>query len=212
MKVLILGSGAREHAMAEAVAASPLQPQVFVAPGNDGLRSVAECVALSLDDVEGIADWAASQAVDMTIAGSEEPLVRGVWDAFDARHLKLFGPSAAAAQLEGSKVFAKEFMRRQAIPTADFTVCNDLQQAQAHVQDRQLPMVIKADGLAAGKGVFVAQTAAECDSALEEIFVAERFGAAGRQVLIEDCLQGVEVSVFAICDGYSHRIDRKSVV
>jgi phosphoribosylamine--glycine ligase len=206
LKVLILGSGAREHALAEAVAASGRKPQVFVAPGNDGMRDVATCVDLPLQDVDAQADWAVQNDIDLTIAGSEEPLVRGAWDAFDARRKRLFGPSAAAARLEGSKVFAKEFMHRHAIPTAAFTVCASREEAEAAVQRHGLPCVLKVDGLAAGKGVYVVRTPSECDQAFAELFVDARFGPAAARVLVEDCLEGPEASVFAICDGYSYRI------
>ena len=206
MKVLILGSGAREHALVEAVAASPRKPDVYVAPGNDGMRAMATCVDLSLNDVEALAQWADDNAMDLTIAGSEEPLVLGAWDAFDARQRRLFGPSQAAAQLEGSKLFAKQFMQRHGIPTAEFSVCDNLEAAEADLRRRGLPLVLKADGLAAGKGVYVVRTQQEAQAALQELFVQRRFGDAAQQVLIEECLEGPEVSIFALCDGYSYRL------
>ncbi len=161
MKILILGSGAREHAMAAALARSRHAPEVFVAPGNAGMTDVARRVDVSLGDLEGLAAFAERESVRLTLAGSEEPLVRGAWNSFDAHGLRLFGPSAEGARLEGSKAWAKEFMRRHGIPTASFQVHDDFERACRALDDFDLPCVIKADGLAAGKGVSIVSTRGE---------------------------------------------------
>jgi phosphoribosylamine--glycine ligase len=206
MKILVLGSGAREHALAQSLAASAGEPEVLVAPGNDGMRDVARPVAVPLGDVEALADLAQREGVALTIAGSEEPLVRGAWDAFDGRGLRLFGPSAAAARLEGSKAFAKDFMQRHAIPTAAYDICADIASARAALRRRGFPLVIKADGLAAGKGVHVVGGAAEAEASLQAMLEAGRYGEAGRVVVIEEALAGPEISVFAVSDGYTWRL------
>jgi phosphoribosylamine--glycine ligase len=206
MKVLVLGGGAREHALADALTRSAARPEVLVAPGNDGMRDVARPVPAGLGDVEALADLAQREAVDLTIAGSEEPLVRGVWDAFDARGLRLFGPSRAAAQLEGSKAFAKQFMRRHGIPTAGFEIHTDFDTARAGLARAAFPLVVKADGLAAGKGVHVVPDAAAAEASLRAMLVEGRYGDAGRVVVVEEALQGPEISVFALSDGYTFRL------
>jgi len=206
MKVLVLGGGGREHALAHALARSRPRPEVLVAPGNDGMRDVARIVPVPLHDVPALADLAQREAVDLTVAGSEEPLVLGAWDHFAGRGLRLFGPSLRAARLEGSKRFAKEFMRRQSIPTADFRAHGDLGAALADLRQRRLPVVVKADGLAAGKGVHVAATAAEAEASLHAMLVEGRYGDAGRTVILEEALCGPELSVFAIADGRKYRI------
>ena len=206
MKVLVLGSGAREHALAHALARSPRCTEVLVAPGNAGMRNVARVLPLPLDDLSALASAAREEGVALTVAGSEEPLVRGVWDVFDAAELRLVGPSAAAAALEGSKVFAKEFMRRYGIPTADFEVCEDLEAGLRAVLRRGFPQVLKADGLAAGKGVHIVTSAAEAESSLRAMMVDGKYGEAGRRVVLETSLTGPEISVFALCDGYNYRL------
>src|SRR2546426_3522957 len=199
MKVVVLGSGAREPALAEALSRSAAQPEVLVAPGNDGLRDVARSVPVSLGDVAALVELAHDERVDLTLAGSEEPLVRGVWDAFDARGMRLFGPSAAAARLEGSKAHAKEFMRRAGIPTAKFEVYSDFERALGATQRAAYPLVLKADGLAAGKGVHVVASAAEAEAVLRSMLVEGRYGPAGATVIGEEALRGFEMSVFPVC-------------
>ena len=206
MKVLVLGGGGREHALAEALGQSARCDEVLVAPGNDGMRDVARVVPVPLHDLEGLVDLARRERVDLTVAGSEEPLVRGVWDAFDLAGLRLFGPSAAAAELEGSKVFAKEFMRRHGIPTAGFEVVADFDRACAALAHCAYPLVIKADGLAAGKGVHIVHSRPEAEASLRAMLVDRRYGDAGARVLLEEALRGPELSVFAISDGYSYRL------
>jgi phosphoribosylamine--glycine ligase len=206
MKVLVLGSGGREHAIAAALARSPRVEEVLVAPGNDGMLDVARRLDVPLDDLDRVAEAARAAKIRLTIAGSEEPLVRGAWNVFDRKRMRLFGPSAEAAQLEGSKVWAKEFMRRHAIPTASFSIHDDFDAARSDVARRPLPFVIKADGLAAGKGVHVIQERDAAERALRGMMLEGAYGSAGRRVVIEEALTGVELSVFAISDGYSHRI------
>ncbi len=206
MRVLVLGSGAREHALAHALRQSPLAPEVFVAPGHDAMDDVARSVPIPLSDLDALADFAAREDIAITIAGSEEPLVRGVWDTFHARGLRLFGPSAAAARLEGSKRFAKEFMQRAGVPTARASIFDDFDRARAALAHQEYPLVVKADGLAAGKGVHIVRTAAEAEVSLRAMLIEGRYGDAGGCVLLEECLQGPEVSVFALSDGSTYRI------
>src|SRR5262245_31021165 len=206
MKVLVLGSGGREHALAESLSRSPRADQIWVAPGNDGMRDVARPAAVSLHDFDALLRLVRDEGIDFTIAGSEEPLVRGVWDRFDAANARLFGPSRAAAALEGSKVFAKEFMRGHGIPTAPFEVFTDFDRAVAALRTREYPLVLKADGLAAGKGVHIVGTPAELEASLRAMLVERRYGEAGARVLWEERLEGPELSVFAVSDGYSYRV------
>jgi phosphoribosylamine--glycine ligase len=206
MKVLVLGSGAREHALAHALARSSRCSEVLVAPGNAGMRDVARLLPVSLEDLPALVEAAHREGVKLTVAGSEEPLVRGVWDLFDAAGLRLLGPSAAAAALEGSKAFAKEFMRRHGIPTADFEVSDDFDAAMRASLRRGYPQVLKADGLAAGKGVHILTSAADAEASLRAMLVENQYGEAGHRVILEKQLSGPEISVFALCDGYNYRI------
>jgi phosphoribosylamine--glycine ligase len=200
MKVLILGSGGREHALANAIAASPLLTELIVAPGNPGVGEVARLAPLDPLDVEAVVAFCKAEAVDLVVVGPEAPLVAGVADALRAAGVAVFGPSKAAAQLEGSKVFTKELCREKNIPTAAWARFRMPEAAIAYVRARGAPIVVKADGLAAGKGVVVAATVAEAEAAVREI-LGGRFGAAGSSVVVEDCLEGEEASFFAICDG-----------
>ena len=201
MRVLIVGQGAREHALAWAVAQSPRVERLYCAPGNVGIAQVAECVTVARGGGADLADWAAENRVDLTIVGPEAPLVSGIADAFAARGLRLVGPSRAAAEIEGSKVFAKELMRRWGIPTAAYRVFDDPASARAYARSQELPVVIKADGLAAGKGVTVARDWETVDAAIRAIMEEQVFGEAGRRVIIEEFLPGREVSVLALTDG-----------
>jgi phosphoribosylamine--glycine ligase len=201
MKVLIAGSGGREHALAWAIARSPRVEKVYTAPGNGGTAQVGENVDIAATDVDRLVAFAADRSVDLTVIGPEAPLMEGIVDSFQAAGLRCYGPRRDAARLEGSKVYAKEFMRRHAVPTADFAVFEDAEAARKHVSDRGAPIVIKADGLAAGKGVIVAATVEEAHAAIDAIMVARAFGPAGNRVVVEECLQGDEVSVHAICAG-----------
>ena len=203
MKILIVGGGGREHALAWKVAQSPRTSQVFVAPGNAGTAGAAktENVAIGAEDVEALLDFARRERIDLTIVGPEAPLVLGIVDQFEAVGLRCFGPSQAAAQLEGSKSFSKDFLARHQIPTAAYRVFDASESAIAYVRERGAPLVIKADGLAAGKGVFIAQTEDEALAAIHDIVVEGRFGSAGASVVIEDFLDGEEVSFIVVSDG-----------
>ena len=200
--VLILGSGAREHALARALASSPLIGNLFVAPGNPGCASVACTLALDLADHAAIAAACRRQAIDLVVVGPEAPLVAGIVDDLAIEGVVCFGPTRAAARLEGSKGFAKDFCREFGIPTGDYRKFHDPRDAKEHIRARGAPIVIKADGLAAGKGVVVAMTLAEAEAAVDALF-SDAAGSAGAQLIIEEFLEGEEVSFFALCDGVS---------
>ncbi|MGY8818838.1 MAG: phosphoribosylamine--glycine ligase [Pseudomonadales bacterium] len=202
MNVLIIGSGGREHALAWKVAQDPRVEKVFVAPGNAGTATEAKCenVAIDVLAIEQLADFA-EQNVQLTIVGPEAPLVKGVVDLFRSRGLDCFGPTAAAAQLEGSKAFTKDFLARHHIPTADYQNFTEVQPALAYLQEKGAPIVIKADGLAAGKGVIVAMTLAEAEEAVRDMLSGNAFGDAGARVVIEEFLDGEEASFIVMVDG-----------
>jgi phosphoribosylamine--glycine ligase len=202
MNVLIIGSGGREHALAWKVAQDPRVQKVFVAPGNAGTATEAKCenVAIEVTALEQLADFAAAH-VTLTIVGPEVPLVAGVVDLFRARGLDCFGPTAGAAQLEGSKAFAKDFLARQKIPTADYQNFTEIEPALAYLKEKGAPIVIKADGLAAGKGVIVAMSLAEAEDAVRDMLAGNAFGEAGSQVVIEEFLDGEEASFIVMVDG-----------
>ena len=203
MKILVVGSGAREHALVWKLGREPGVTAVVCAPGNAGTGQQAVNRPVDVSDPEAILALAAAEAVDLTVVGPELPLARGVQDLFAARGRSLFGPSGTAAQLESSKAFAKAFMARHGVPTARFRVCDTPEAALAAVSGEEFgfPVVVKADGLAAGKGVTVAPDRETAGQALRDAMIAGRFGAAGRRVVIEECLVGSEASFFAICDG-----------
>ncbi|WP_454913243.1 phosphoribosylamine--glycine ligase [Stutzerimonas chloritidismutans] len=202
MNVLIIGSGGREHALAWKVAQDPRIAKVFVAPGNAGTATEAKCenVAIDVLAIEQLADFAAAN-VQLTIVGPEAPLVKGVVDLFRSRGLDIFGPTAAAAQLEGSKAFTKDFLARQNIPTADYQNFTEVEPALAYLREKGAPIVIKADGLAAGKGVIVAMTLAEAEEAVRDMLSGNAFGDAGARVVIEEFLDGEEASFIVMVDG-----------
>jgi phosphoribosylamine--glycine ligase len=203
MKILVIGSGGREHALAWKLAAEPGVSDVLCAPGNPGTAAFARNVPLDAADIEGLARLAGRESVDLTLVGPELPLDRGIVDLFSSRGLLIFGPSRAAAQLECSKVFAKELMARHGVPTAQYRVFDDPADAKACVTRGELgfPVVVKADGLAAGKGVVVAPDLPEALAAVAAAMETRQFGEAGARVVLEECLTGPEVSFFAICDG-----------
>jgi phosphoribosylamine--glycine ligase len=201
LKVLVVGSGAREHALAWALHRSPRVRGVFVAPGNAGTASLARNVDIPATDVARLVAFAREQAIDLTVVGPEAPLVAGIVDRFRDAGLACYGPTAAAARLEGSKAFAKEFMRRHGIPTARFAVFDEAGPALAFARSLGTPVVVKADGLAAGKGVVVAGDAAEAERAIHQMLVEGRFGEAGARVVVEEFLTGEEVSIHAVCAG-----------
>ena len=204
MKVLVVGAGGREHTLCWALAASPLVDQLYCAPGSDAIAREATCVALQIDDLAGIAAFCRDEGIELVVPGPELPLVLGLVDRLEAAGIPVFGPSAAAARLEGSKAFAKEFCSRHRIPTAPFRTftVDEVDAARAYVREHGAPLVIKADGLAAGKGVTVAGTIEEALAALDQAF-GGAFGEAGRTVVIEACLVGEEASLFALVDGAS---------
>jgi len=203
MNILVIGSGGREHALAWKAARSPLADTVFVAPGNAGTAREPGLQNVDIDvmDLDALADFAAANNVGLTIVGPEAPLVAGVVDTFEARGLRIFGPSAGAAQLEGSKAFTKDFLARHAIPTADYANFTDVDQALAYVREKGAPIVVKADGLAAGKGVIVAMTLAEAEAAIRDMLAGNAFGEAGSRVVIEEFLEGEEASFIVMVDG-----------
>ncbi len=203
MKVLVIGSGGREHALAWKLARSPRVSEVIVAPGNAGTATEAGCrnVAVKVTDLDGLLKLAQDEGASLTVVGPEVPLVLGVVDAFRAAGLRIFGPTAAAAQLEGSKAFAKDFLARHGIPTAFYAVHTEVDAALAYVREKGAPIVIKADGLAAGKGVIVAMTLEEAEAAVRDMLSGNAFGDAGARVVIEEFLEGEEASFISMVDG-----------
>lgn len=203
MKVLIIGSGGREHALAWKAAQAPYVETVYVAPGNAGTAREPKLANLEIaaDDLEALAAFADQHQVELTIVGPEAPLVAGIVDLFQERGLRIFGPTAAAAQLEGSKAFTKDFLARQGIPTAQYRNFTELDPALAYLRERGAPIVIKADGLAAGKGVIVATTLSEAEVAVRDMLAGNRFGDAGHRVVVEDFLEGEEASFIVMVDG-----------
>ncbi len=200
MKVLVIGSGGREHALCWALAASPLVDGLFCAPGNGGIAEVATCLPVDVLDFDGIVAACRQQAIDFVVVGPEAPLVAGLIDRLTAEGIKAFGPNASAARLEGSKAFTKEICTRFGIPTAASGTFADPEPAKEFVRAQGAPIVVKADGLAAGKGVIIAMTVDEALTAVDDI-LGGQFGAAGAQVVIEEFLEGEEISFFALCDG-----------
>jgi len=203
MKVLVIGSGGREHALAYKAAQSPIAEKVFVAPGNAGtaLEVNVENVAIGVEDYQTLLAFAKEQNIGLTIVGPEVPLVDGIVDRFQAEGLMIFGPARGAAQLEGSKAFAKDFLARNAIPTAAYATFTDPEKALVYLKEQSLPIVIKADGLAAGKGVVVATQRAEAETAIKDMLSGNRFGDAGSRVVIEEFLDGEEASFIVMTDG-----------
>ena len=203
MKVLVIGNGGREHALAWKAAQSPLAEKIYVAPGNPGTAREAkvENVAISATDVPALVAFAQKEQIGLTIVGPEAPLVIGVVDAFRAAGLTIFGPTQAAAQLEGSKAFTKDFLARQQIPTAEYQNFTDVEPALAYLREKGAPIVVKADGLAAGKGVIVAMTLQEAEDAVRDMLSGNAFGDAGSRVVIEEFLDGEEASFIVMVDG-----------
>ena len=201
MHILVVGGGAREHALLWKLAQSPRRPRLYCAPGNAGSAALAENVPIGAEDVPALARWAEEHAVDLTVVGPEAPLAAGLADVLAARGLAVFGPTRSAAAIEASKAWAKDLMQRHGIPTARATVVDDPVAARRALDAVGLPVVVKADGLAAGKGVTVATTCAEAEAAIDACLVDRVFGAAGERVVVEECLQGQELSVLAFTDG-----------
>ena len=201
MKVLVTGSGGREAALVWKLSKSPLVDKIYAAPGNGGISKFAECVNIKADAINDLTEFAASQKVEVTIVGPEAPLAIGIVDAFNNRGLPIFGPTKHAAELEASKVFAKELMKKYNIPTAQFESITDPQKALDHLHEHGTPIVVKADGLAAGKGVIPCTDLETAEQAINNILVDKQFGAAGEKVVLEEYLEGEEVSILAFTDG-----------
>lgn len=202
MKVLVVGSGGREHALCWKIAQRP-GTEVYVAPGNIGMVDVATLVNIKVDDIAGFVDFAKAEGIDLTVVGPELPLTLGIVDAFQEAGLACFGPNKAAAKLEGSKAFSKELMKKYGIPTAAFDTFTDVDKAKAFVDEIGVPCVVKADGLAAGKGVIICMTREEADKAIEDMLTDHAFGDASATIVIEEYMVGPEVSVLAFADGKS---------
>ncbi|MCZ6786429.1 MAG: phosphoribosylamine--glycine ligase [Planctomycetota bacterium] len=201
MKVLVVGGGGREHALAWSLSRSPRVSKLFCAPGNAGIAQIADCIDIDANDFDRLVSFAKEVGVDLTVVGPEDPLCNGIVDRFESEGLRVFGPKKDAAEIEGSKIFSKRLMARYMIPTATGRPFDECDRALRFVEGADFPLVIKADGLAAGKGVTVARSVEEATAALEAAMVDKRFGAAGGSVLIEDYLQGEEASVLAFTDG-----------
>lgn len=207
MRILILGSGGREHALAWKVNQSPLVKNIFCIPGNPGTAEIAENISGDLSDFKSLIQFVKQNAIDLTIVGPEQPLVDGIVDAFTEENLAIFGPSKAAAQLEGSKAFSKDLMQKHGIPTAQYATFTQKNAAQKYLDEQNsYPIVLKADGLAAGKGVLICHTRVEAIAGLDTILTDKAFGEAGAQLVIEEFLDGDEFSLFALCDGTHYHL------
>jgi len=201
MKILVVGSGGREHALCWAISGSPMAEAIYCAPGNAGIAEIAQLVPIPVDNLDGLVDFCITSSIDFVIVGPELPLTLGLVDRLNAVGIKAFGPSAAAARLEGSKAFTKDLLQRYGIRTAAWQRFTDAESAKNYVREQSLPIVIKADGLAAGKGVTIAETLADADQAIDDALIHGQFGTAGAEIIIEEFLVGEEVSFFALSDG-----------
>jgi len=201
MKVLVVGGGGREHALVWKISQSPLVEHIYCAPGNAAVAKLASCVDIGVTDLQRLARFASDKRIELTVVGPELPLTLGLVDLFESRGLKAFGATQKASEIEGSKAFCKELLKRHGIPTAEYEVFRDRDRAADYIRSREGPLVVKADGLAAGKGVIVAQTPKEALEALDRIMVEKEFGTAGDRVVIEDCLTGEEASFLVFTDG-----------
>jgi len=201
MRILVVGSGGREHALCWKIAASPLCDKLFCAPGNAGIAEEATCLPVPVDDIDGLVDLARNEHIDLVVVGPEAPLVAGLVDRLEENGIPAFGPTAKAAEIEGSKGFMKDLCAKYNIPTAAYRRCTNPADAKAFARSLTAPIVVKADGLAAGKGVIICADHAEADKAIDDILVAGQFGAAGAELVIEEFLEGEELSFFALVDG-----------
>ena len=206
MKILIVGSGGREHAIAMSVAKSSRAEKIYCAPGNAGIGQIAQCVPIGAMEFEKLAAFAKENAIDLTIIGMDDPLVGGIVDVFEAEGLRVFGPSRAAAILEGSKAFSKDLMKKYRIPTAAYETFDDPEKALAYLETAKMPIVLKADGLALGKGVLICNTLEEARDGVKEIMMDKKFGSAGNHMVIEEFMTGREVSVLSFVDGKTIKI------
>jgi len=200
MRILVIGSGGREHALVWKIAQSKLVDKIFCAPGNAGIAGLAECIDIKSEDIIGLLEFARKEKIDLTVVGPEAPLSAGIVDEFIKVGLKIFGPNKAASRMEASKVFSKQIMAKYKVPTADFMVFDNPEEAKKHIDKIDAPCVVKADGLAAGKGVVVARTKDEAKQAVVSMMEQKIFGDAGNRVIVEECLQGQEVSILVITD------------
>jgi phosphoribosylamine--glycine ligase len=201
MKILVVGGGGREHALVWKIAQSPLVDKIFCAPGNPGIAGLAECVQISAEDIDALLAFAQAESIALTVVGPEVPLTMGIVDRFQAAGLEIFGPNQAAAQIEGSKGFSKDLMAKYNIPTAAYRSFTDRDAAVDYIREQGAPIVVKADGLAAGKGVIVAMTEEQALAAIDDIMLDKVFGSAGASVVIEEFMEGEEASFFAFTDG-----------
>lgn len=201
MKILVIGSGGREHALVWKISQSPLVKKIYAAPGNAGIEALAECVPVTVDQIDRLREFAFDQKIDLTVVGPESPLVQGIVDSFQAAGLKIFGPSREAAQLEGSKAFSKNLMAEVGVPTAAFQVFDNVNEAKRFIVDREPPFVIKADGLAGGKGVLIANSCEEGVEVVNQMIRNRLFGDSGKQVVIEEFFKGDELSILLFTDG-----------
>ncbi|MCM8819571.1 MAG: phosphoribosylamine--glycine ligase, partial [Candidatus Omnitrophica bacterium] len=200
MRILVIGSGGREHALVWKISQSKIVDKIFCAPGNGGIAELAECIEINAEDIESLVNFARKEKIDLTVVGPEAPLAKGIVDEFENYKLKIFGPSKIATQIEASKIFAKKIMKRYGIPTADFEIFDHPSSAKRYIEKKGVPCVIKADGLAQGKGVIVANTLKEAQDAVTAIMEDKIFGKAGEQIIIEDYLEGQEASIIVMTD------------
>jgi phosphoribosylamine--glycine ligase len=200
MKVLVIGSGGREHTLIWKINQSPKVSQIYCAPGNAGISQLAQCINIDADNIEKLADFAQKEKIDLTLVGPELPLSKGIVNEFNKKNLRIFGPSQEATEIESSKVFSKHLMKKYNIPTANYEVFKNSEKALDYIIQQTFPLVIKADGLAAGKGVFIINNLEQAKDALDILMEEKKFGEAGRQVVIEEFLDGEEISILAFCD------------
>ena len=198
MRVLVIGQGGREHALCWKLRQSPLVKEIYAAPGNAGIAEVADCVPIGVADIIELADFAEKLKIDLTVVGPELPLTLGIVDEFQKRGMRIFGPSRLAAELEGSKVFSKEFMKKYGIPTAEAAVCSSVDEAKQAIKKAKFPCVVKVDGLASGKGVVIVENQKEADEYLKLVYEDRKFGKAAERILVEEMLQGEEVSFMVL--------------
>ena len=203
MRVLVIGSGGREHALVWKIKQSPKVEKIFCAPGNAGTSEFADNIPIAADDIEGLLQFAMKKEIELTVVGPEQPLVMGIVDRFEVKGLRIFGPSASAAELEGSKSFSKDIMQKYGLPTAEYKIFTSAESATKYIQAKNCPLVVKADGLAAGKGVLLCRSSREALVAVDTIMRQRLFGEAGDQIVVEEFLEGQEISVLAFSDGQS---------
>ena len=201
MRVLVIGSGGREHALVWKIKQSPKVEKIFCAPGNAGTSEFADNIPIAPDDIEGLLQFAMKKEIELTVVGPEQPLVMGIVDRFEVKGLRIFGPSASAAELEGSKSFSKDIMQKYGLPTAEYKIFTSAESATKYIQAKNCPLVVKADGLAAGKGVLLCRSSREALVAVDTIMRQRLFGEAGDQIVVEEFLEGQEISVLAFSDG-----------